>query len=224
MEENTTVYLIRHSVRFDLLDLIDGYHTDQDRNLKREKIILSVEGEKRAEKLANEKELQNIDVAYVSNCVRTLETAKYLVEKQNIKVNIDERFDERRLGIDNKDKYPNWFELELLDENFKTEGGESQIDVQKRYIPAFDEAVEKNKGKRIAIFSHGIAITYFLLRWCKVESVNAESKRICLSFKGKVFFDKRYNAPEVFKIVLDKNNHPQSIELITFDDIEQMDV
>ena len=66
-----------------------GYHTDQDRNLKREKIILSVEGEKRAEKLANEKELQNIDVAYVSNCVRTLETAKYLVEKQNIKVNID---------------------------------------------------------------------------------------------------------------------------------------
>lgn len=218
---NTTVYLIRHSVRFDLLGLIDGYNTVQDINLKREKIILSVEGEKRSEKLANEKELQNIDAVYVSNCVRTLETAKYLVEKQNLKVNIDERFDERRIGIDNKDKYPNWFELELIDENFKTEGGENQVDVRKRFIPAFDEAVEANKGKRIAIFSHGMAIAYFLLRWCKVESVDAKSKRICLSFKGKVFFDKIYNSPEVFKIVLDESNRPISIELITFDDIEQ---
>ena len=218
---NTTVYLIRHSVRFDLLGLIDGYNTTQDRNLKREKIILSVTGEKRSEKLANEEELQNIDVVYTSNCVRTLETAKYLVEKQNLKVNIDARFDERRLGIDNKDKYPNWFELELIDENFKTEGGESQIDVRNRFVPAFDEAVRSNKGKRIAIFSHGIAIAYFLLRWCKVERVDPD-KRFSLSFNGKVFFDKIYNSPEVFKIVLDEEERPISIDLITFEDIEQM--
>ena len=38
-------------------------------------------GEKRAEILSNEKELQNIDVVYTSNCVRTLQTAKYLLEK-----------------------------------------------------------------------------------------------------------------------------------------------
>ena len=220
---NTTVYLIRHSARFDTLDLIDKYNTLENRNQKREKIILSVTGEKRAEILSNEKELQNIDVVYTSNCVRTLETAKYLVEKQNIRVNIDERFDERRLGKDNKDKYPNWFELELTDENFKTEGGESQIDVRNRFIPAFDEAVNDNKGKRIAIFSHGIAIAYFLLRWCKLEHVSKD-KRFCLSFNGKIFFDKIYNAPEVFKITLDENNKPKDIELITFDDIEHMNM
>lgn len=218
---DTTVYLIRHSARFDLLGLIDGYNTPQDKTLRREKIILSVEGEKRAEKLANEKELQNIDAVYVSNCVRTLETAKYLVEKQNLKVNIDERFDERRLGLDNSSKYPNWFELELTDESFKTEGGENQIDVRNRFNPAFNEAISANKGKRIAIFSHGIAIAYFLLGWCKLEYVDS-NKRFALSFDGKVFFDKVYNAPEVFKIIIGDDGEPRSIELITFDDIEQM--
>ena len=94
----TVVYLIRHSVRFNNKNLIEKYNTNQNELIKYEKIILSVTGEKRAEILSNEKELQNIDVVYTSNCVRTLQTAKYLLEKQNLKVNIDERFDERRPG------------------------------------------------------------------------------------------------------------------------------
>ena len=69
--------------------------------LKEEKHILSVEGERRADILCNQEELQNIDCVYTSNCVRTLETAKYLLDKQNLNVTIDERFDERRIGIPN---------------------------------------------------------------------------------------------------------------------------
>ena len=80
---NTTVYLIRHSVRFDLLGLIDGYNTVQDINLKREKIILSVEGEKRSEKLANEKELQNIDAVYVIQLLQRIYTTALLKNMEN---------------------------------------------------------------------------------------------------------------------------------------------
>lgn len=83
----TVVYLIRHSVRFNNKNLIEKYNTNQNELIKYEKIILSVTGEKRAEILSNEKELQNIDVVYTSNCVRTLQTAKYLLEKQNDTVN-----------------------------------------------------------------------------------------------------------------------------------------
>ena len=111
---NTTVYLIRHSVRFSMND-INTYNTTQSNIIKNEKVILSVEGEKRAEILSNEKELQNIDAVYTSNCVRTLQTAKYLLEKQHLKVNIDERFDERRIGKPNDDLYKTWFELQFLD-------------------------------------------------------------------------------------------------------------
>ena len=73
----TTVYLIRHSVRLNMKNNIESYNTTQESLIKSEKIILSVTGEIRAEKLSNEKELQNIDVVYASNCVRTLQTAKY---------------------------------------------------------------------------------------------------------------------------------------------------
>ena len=75
----TTVYLIRHSVRLNMKNNIESYNTTQDNLIKSEKIILSVTGERRAEKLSNEKELRNIDVVYASNCVRTLQTAKYLM-------------------------------------------------------------------------------------------------------------------------------------------------
>ena len=103
----TTVYLIRHSVRINTKDVIESWKTSQDKVLRSEKIILSVTGEKRAEILSNEEELQNIDVVYTSNCVRTLQTAKYLLEKQNQKAKIDERFHEQREGKPKDKEYPN---------------------------------------------------------------------------------------------------------------------
>lgn len=213
----TVVYYIRHSVRLSN-SKIETYNTRQDGILKNEKIILSVTGEKRADILSNEEVLDNIDVVYSSNCVRTLQTAKYLMEKQNLKVNIDERLDERRIGISNADKFPDWFQRQYLDENFKTEGGESQLDVRKRMTNAFNEIVTKNKGKRIAVFSHGIAITFLLLNFCKLESVT-ENKVLTYSFKGKQIFSKRINSPDVFKITLNDNLDVVNVENIEFKDL-----
>ena len=215
----TTVYLIRHSVRLNMKNNIESYNTTQENLIKSEKIILSVTGEKRAEILSNEEELQNIDVVYTSNCVRTLQTAKYLMEKQNLKANLDERLDERRTGKPNDKEYPDWYIRQFQDENFKTEGGEGQKDVRERMESVFNEIVEKNKGKRIAIFTHGNAMTYFLLKWCKLEKVTP-NRELKLSFKGKVVFDKRINSPEVFKLTLNDGNEIEEIENIPFDDLE----
>ena len=74
----TTVYLIRHSIRFNK-NYIEKYNTCQNKTIKNEKIILSIEGEKRAEILSNKEELQNLDLIYTSNSVRTLQTAKYII-------------------------------------------------------------------------------------------------------------------------------------------------
>ena len=63
----TTVYLIRHSVRLNMKNNIESYNTTQENLIKSEKIILSVTGERRAEKLSNERELKNIDEVYASN-------------------------------------------------------------------------------------------------------------------------------------------------------------
>lgn len=218
---NTTVYLIRHSIRFNN-DYIEEYNTIQNKTIRNEKIVLSVEGEKRAEILSNEKELQNLDEIYASNCVRTLQTAKYIIEKQNLKVNIDERFDERRAGKPNDDIVKDWFVRQYLDENYKTEDGESQKEVRERFSKAFEEAINKNKGKRVAIFSHGYAITFFIMKWCKFEYI-AEKDYMKFTYKDKVIFNKKINAPEVFKLVFDKNNELIDIQNLEFEDLPYKD-
>ena len=215
----TVVYLIRHSVRFNNKEMIESYKTNQSDLMKYEKIILSVVGEKRAEILSKEQELQNIDIVYTSNCVRTLQTAKYLLDRQNLKVNIDERFDERRPGKPNEKDVLNWYTKQYEEENYKAEDGESRKEVTKRMTEAFEEVINKNKGKRIAIFSHGYAITFLLLKWRKLESVQ-ENRVLKYSFKGNVIFNKRLNSPDVFKLTINDKNEVVNVENIEFDDLE----
>ena len=217
----TTIYLIRHSVRFNSNKILK-YYTNQNKTLKNEKIILSVEGERRAEILSDEKELQNIDIVYTSNCVRTLQTAKYLLKKQNLRVNIDERFDERRVGKPNDDIVKDWWLKQFIDENYKTEGGESQKEVRSRFTDAFNDVLKANKGKRIAIFSHGYAITFFLMTWCKFK-YNGIKDNLQFYFRNKKIFDKKLNAPEVFKLVFDENNKIKDIKNIEFKSLPYVD-
>lgn len=217
----TTVYLIRHSIRFNK-NYIEQYNTSQNTTIKNEKVVLSVEGEKRAEILSNEEELQNLDVIYASNCVRTLQTAKYIIEKQNLKVNIDERFDERRIGKEVKYPPKEWLQLQYLDDNFKTEGGESQKEVRERFSEAFEEVINMNKGKRIAIFSHGYAITFFIMKWCKFEYIE-DKDDMKFTFKDKEIFNKKINAPEVFKLEFDEKNELIDIQNIKFKDLPYKD-
>lgn len=193
----TTIYLIRHSIRMPQ-NQINSYNTNQNDLLKNEKIILSIEGEKRANILSKEKELQDLDIVYSSNCVRALQTAKYVMENQNLKVNIDERLDERVVGIPNDKEHPNWFEEQYYDENYKTVNGESQKEVRNRFDEVIQIIIEKYKDKRIAVFSHGYAITFYLLKYC--ELVNIEDKRLKIKFKNKIIYNNRINAPEVFKL------------------------
>ena len=199
----TVVYLIRHSVRFNNNTMIESYRTDQEYLIKNEKIILSVKGEKRAEILSNEKELQDMDVVYTSNCVRTLQTAKYLLDKQNLKVNIDDRFDERRTGLKENEKIPYLFKKQCDDPTFKAPNGESQ-------------------GKRIAIFSHAYAMMFLLLKWCELIEVR-NNQELAFCFKDKVVFDKGINSPDVFKLIFNEECELISIENIIFDDLEYDD-
>ena len=195
-------------------DQIESYHTTQNDLLKNEKIILNIEGERRAEILSKEKELQNIDAIYSSNCVRTLQTAKYMMEKQNIRVNIDDRLDERRVGIPNEKEHPNWFEEQFYNENYKTINGESQKEVRERINEVIEEILKKEKNKRIAIFSHGYAITFYLLKYC--ELVDIEEKRLKIKFKNNIIYNKKLNAPEVFKLTFN-DKIIENIEYISID-------
>ena len=72
---------------------------------------------------------------------------------------------------------------------------------------------KKHQGKRIAIFTHGNAIKFFLLKWCHLEKVVSDCC-IIMRYKDKIILDKELNAPEVFKLTLDDNLEPINIERI----------
>ena len=84
------------------------------------------------------------------------------------------------------------------------------------------EILNQNKGKRIAIFSHGYAITFFIKQYCEFE-YKEEKDNIKVKFKNRVIFNKKINAPEVFKLKFDEKNEIINIENIEFDDLPYKD-
>ena len=58
MENLTTVYLIRHSTKFNVKENIESYNTTDNKQLRTEKSMLTIEGEKRAEILSKQLEMQ----------------------------------------------------------------------------------------------------------------------------------------------------------------------
>ncbi len=213
MNEFTIIYLIRHSQKLNN-KILDNTNNHEYYQTRREKIILSIEGERRAKILSEINELKDIDIILSSNYVRTIQTAKYLAENRNILIQIDDNFNERKFGI--KQNEIDISIEQYLNEKIKNPEGESRKEVVNRIKKSFWNAVNENRGKKIAIFTHQAAMTFLLMEWCKLEYIK-ENKHICLSFKNKKIIDKVFDAPELFEIIIDKNNKIANIRNINLE-------
>lgn len=202
----TEVYLIRHSEKYRNFNNIIN---DDSFQLFNEKIILSINGEMLANKLANMEEMSNIDVVFASNYVRSIGTAKYIAYRNKIDVNIDKNFGERIYGINSVDGIMDDFNVKQWNDiDYKLPNGESRRDVTNRMYNALIRVINDYKNKRIAIVSHGTAISFLLDKWCDVfVNYNNDNKmNTKIVFKNKIIFDNNISAPCVFKIVFDDNN------------------
>ena len=103
----TTIYILRHSQPF--RKLLGNYNVNEIEQIRNERNMLSVDGERLAEEMSRRNELQNIDVLYSSHYVRAMCTAKYISDKNNILLNVDERFGERRFGVNDMSELPKLF-------------------------------------------------------------------------------------------------------------------
>lgn len=202
----TEVYLIRHSEKYRNFNNIIN---DDSFQLFNEKIILSINGEMLANKLANMEEMSNIEVVFASNYVRSIGTAKYIAYRNKIDVNIDKNFGERIYGINSVDEIMDDFNVKQWNDiDYKLPNGESRRDVTNRMYNALIRVINDYRNKRIAIVSHGTAISFLLDRWCDVfVNYNNDNKmNTKIVFKNKIIFDNNISAPCVFKIVFDDNN------------------
>ncbi len=204
----TTIYYMRHSEPFKRhLGIEDIHEKALETNKKNP---LSTVGEKLAERLSEKDEFQDIEVVWSSDYARAMSTAKYFAEKNNLKVNISDKFGERVHGIDSWDELPESFELKQYnDNNYKLENGESINDTKNRMYNALNKVLELYKGKRILIVSHSTAIASLLSTWCKVDFLGD------YTYNDKVFFSGKWEYCETFKLVFDDDNKLIEISHIT---------
>ncbi len=204
---HTTIYLIRHSEPF---KIHRGITLANEPVLQEnEKSPLSINGEKMAEEWAKKAEFQNIDIVWSSNYVRAMSTAKYFAFNNSLKVNIDQRLNERIYGVTSYDDLPSDFEEhQFIDENYKLSNGESQKEVKSRMYLALLDLLKDYNGKRIIIVGHATATAFLLGKWCEICCTDS------YKFNGKDFFDGRWNYLETFKLTFDENNNLLDIKNI----------
>ncbi len=196
----TVVYLIRHS-EITPKSNIKNILMNDDFQTTNEKNFLSVKGEKMAEKLSQIEELQNLDAVYSSNYVRALATAKYIAFENHTIINIDERFNERKIGdftdIDSKE----FHRQQVKNFDYKLPNGESLNQTKKRMVEAMKNILMFETGNRVAVVSHSTALTCLLSAWCEIGyNYNDE---IILSYKDETIIDGNFTAPMVFKVTFD---------------------
>lgn len=207
----TTIYLIRHSKPMK----VNNTFNKDNLQLQNEKSSLSIEGEQIAKEKLNKKEFDDIDIIFSSNYVRTIQTAKYLSEKNSAEINAISDLGERKFGIDSWDELPDNFERkQFLDENYKLNNGENQKEVRDRMYSVIMKILNEYPNKRIAIVSHGTAISYLLKKWCDVNIVD---DKLRYSFKNEIVLDGYLNYCETFKLVFDDENKLIDIKNIKLD-------
>lgn len=210
----TIVYISRHSQPF--RKFLGEYKVNETEQIRNEKNLLSVDGEKYAEQMSDLPELLKVEILYSSHYVRAMSTAKYIAEKNNIILNVDERLGERRFGVNNMSELPStFFEDQFRNWDYKLTNGESVNEVSKRMNEALSEILDVNRDKKIAIISHGTAISAMLKKWCNIK-LNEETKLVEIYFNNKLVFDGNWKCPELFKLEFDDNNNLISIKNIKF--------
>ena len=203
--EITTIYLVRHAETFDESGI---RNTNEDFQNINENEILSIQGEEEAKKLSENIELKNIDAIWSSSYPRAKATAKYIADKNKLQYNLDKRLCERRLGNiedlskfmkDKKTRDPSREQLAFPE--FKTRDGESANDTNKRMNEFIYEKLEEYKGKKIVIVSHGGAIKFYLLTYCKVnENLNLEFQEKELNINSPSLLKMTFEGNELVKL------------------------
>lgn len=189
------VYFMRHSEALKFINVNNSYSLQ----VQNEKWPLTIEGENLALEKSKNSELGDFDIVISSNYVRTIATAKYFTKD---KIYIDDRFGERRFGIDSWDEMPeNFGERQFRDHNYKTPNGESLNEVIFREVEALIEVLNKYFDKKILIVGHSTAIASLFSKWCEIGFMDS------YKFKGNVFFDGKWKYCETFRLTFDDENN-----------------
>ncbi len=193
------IYLIRHSGPFVNIDNYNDYF-NISWNIYNKNMILNTEGENKAKELSNNNEFVNTDEIYSADSARAIATAKYIAEKNNLSIKLDERINERNLGIKTISQLPNDFNKKSFDKkDYKIFGGESLNEVDERMNSFINDIIHNNCNKTI-IVTHGIILLSFLSSLC---NFSYDGKTFFIKYNNNVLVNGNPRNPDVFKLTID---------------------
>jgi len=195
----TTIYLINNSLTMNNL----AFPSNESLEFKREKRLLSIEGELEAKKLAKSELMQNVNEIYASPYVMSIGTAKYLANELQLDINIDNMIGERKIGALGNNKISMITELQESDFNYKLVGGESLNEVKSRMLKFLKNVLKENENKEIAIFTHNIAITCLLSEYC-TKGFNLDN-RLILNYNDDAIVDGTWYGINIIELKFDNN-------------------
>ena len=175
-----TIFLIANNLVIGDINYLKEESVDE----KREKRILSIEGEKAALKLAKIRGFDCVSKIYSSGYASAVGTAKYLAKRLELPINISNDLNERKIG-----RFPDGLKLSYFKDSqehdfvYHLPNGESVNDTKERITKVIDNIV-KEDDEVTAIFTHQIAINSYLMNFCEV-SYNLDD-HLVLNYKDNV--------------------------------------
>lgn len=195
----TTIYLINNSLTMNNL----SFPSTDTLEIKREKRILSIEGEVESKKLTLDKDLQNVQVIYSSSYVMSIGTAKYLASALDLDISIQKELGERKIGLLGDKKIRMLQEMQENDFDYKLTNGESLNDVKNRMIKFVHKILKEDEDKTIAVFTHNVAITSLLSAYCE-KGFNLDN-RLILNYKEDAIIDGAWDGITIIELQFDQN-------------------
>lgn len=204
---NTHVYVIRHA------EVVYSYNEKQERLMYRPEVHISNEGKEQITKFAQQ--LKNCGIVFdkieTSPLTRAIESARIVSDIVGLqKPSINEAFSDSYI--------PGWFDVPLSEQqklmdrgediylNPRSDDQEKYDDIANRMFMGFKDLVKRNKGKTIAIISHGDPIRLLLYR---LKCPEGEIPN--MSILSKQGYLKR---GEAFHIVVDDEDNILKSELV----------
>ena len=203
------VYLISNNLYENRI----GYQTKDNIDKKRMTRPLSVEGEKEAKNIAILDDLADVNVIYSSIYASSIASAKYLADRLDKKIIVDEYLHDFEIG-DLKN-----YSLKMVkfmqnhDFDIRLNNGESLNDISKRITNVINKIVHLNLAHKVAVFTHQRLILGFLIGHGKC-GYNLEDELI-IEYNDEVIYSGEEKEVDIIKITYE-DDEITKIEVIDF--------
>lgn len=202
------VYLISNN----LLENNLSYADLHDIELKKLTRPLSVEGEMLSRDLSLLQEFNDVTLIYSSLFSSSLATAKYLAERINKKIIIEEKLNDCKTGDLGTKSLSMVRFMQEHDFNIKLNNGESLNEVGKRIDSVINKVVHLNGNNKTVIFTHHRAILGYLVGNAKTGYSLDDD--LVLEFNDKVIYMDADKDINIIKITFDDNKEIEDIQTV----------